>query len=86
MHRIRSLTLGFSTRPGRLGLTLGLALACSTAEPSVTPGPTESEAPERPHVGDRAPAISLAMLAGPRVELPQSNADRAAVVIFGSFS
>jgi hypothetical protein len=37
-------------------------------------------------VGDPAPPLSLDSLAGPRVSLPQSNADRAAVLIFGSYS
>ncbi|MFV8753775.1 hypothetical protein ACNOYE_24795 [Nannocystaceae bacterium ST9] len=75
----RTLTLAFS---------LGLVLACPAKGPSevTTPEPTESDAPQRPHVGDRAPAISLATLSGSRVTLPQSDADRAAILIFGSFS
>ena len=40
----------------------------------------------RPFIGDPAPPLSLDTLAGTRVSLPGSNADRAAVLIFGSFS
>ncbi|HLT36295.1 MAG TPA: hypothetical protein VK034_08415 [Enhygromyxa sp.] len=39
-----------------------------------------------PSVGDSAPPIALATLTGDQVALPMSGADRAAVLIFGSFS
>jgi hypothetical protein len=78
-----------------LTLVLGLVVsACSSAEHATEAAPPEPEvggehssfAELRPHVGDRAPAISLETLAGSRVSLPMSDADRAAVLIFGSFS
>lgn len=81
-----------------LTLLLGLVLpsACSSAEHRSEAAPVEpapdvgdehlSFAELRPHVGERAPVISLATLDGTRVTLPMSDADRAAVLIFGSFS
>jgi hypothetical protein len=80
-------------------LPFAFALACSSGsqppEQATTQAePTSSDSPEkrpsfdqrRPFVGDPAPPLSLETLAGGRVSLPGSNADRAAVLIFGSFS
>lgn len=83
--------------PLTLVLGFGLSLACSSADRSTQSQPTEAQteqAPDehpsfdqlRPHVGDPAPALSLETLAGSRVSLPMAKADRAAVLIFGSFS
>jgi hypothetical protein len=85
-----------------LSVSLGLSLACSSAdrEPTPTegkPAASTSEPPAKPAkqpgfdqraplIGDPAPPISLTTLTGSRVSLPMSNADRAAVLIFGSFS
>jgi hypothetical protein len=76
-----------------LSLCLGLTLACSSTERSTADvaAPTDAHAQpsfaeQRPHVGDPAPTISLTSLAGERVSLPMFAADRAAVLIFGSFS
>jgi hypothetical protein len=75
-----------------LVLGLGLSLACSSGERGTQPAEPEAPSEEpsfdelRPHVGDPAPAISLATLDGSRVSLPMSDADRAAILIFGSFS
>jgi hypothetical protein len=82
------------------GLSLACSSAEREPTPRSTANQTEPETSERPAkppkqpsfdqrapmVGDPAPAISLATLAGSRVTLPMSNADRAAVLIFGSFS
>lgn len=65
-----------------------------TAVSAPAPTPAEAPAPAKrpsfdqraPLVGDPAPPLSLDTLAGERVSLPMSNADRAAVLIFGSFS
>lgn len=76
-------------RARSLGLVLGFALAlgCSTAEPTTQPaGEDPSFDQLRPHVGDPAPQLSLESLGGTRVSLPMSKQDRAAVLIFGSFS
>lgn len=77
-------------------LGLVLSSACSSAEHRTDATPAEPEpavgdehpsfAELRPHVGERAPVISLETLDGARVSLPMSDADRAAVLIFGSFS
>lgn len=82
-------------------LPFALALGCSSADRSppadqaVAQVEPDSSAPEpkrpsfdqrAPIVGDPAPPLSLETLAGERVSLPGSNADRAAVLIFGSFS
>lgn len=67
----------------------------AAAQTEVSPSPVEPEPAKqkrpsfdqrRPFVGDPAPPLSLDTLAGSHVSLPGSNADRAAVLIFGSFS
>jgi hypothetical protein len=75
-----------------LGLALGCALA-SKPENAPEQAATQAEPQKRPsfdqrspRVGDPAPPLSLDTLAGERVTLPMSDADRAAILIFGSFS
>jgi hypothetical protein len=71
-----------------LTLVLACMLACSRTEgPSEKPPDEEpSFAAMQPCVGDPAPPLSLETLSGGRVTLPMSDADRAAILIFGSFS
>jgi hypothetical protein len=59
--------------------------AAAPAEPPAKPKRLPFDQ-RKPFVGDPAPPLSLETLAGSRVSLPGSNADRAAVLIFGSFS
>lgn len=90
----------FFTRVHLLALTLAV-LACSSNErdsdpersaaseevaQASPPGKRPSFDQRAPQVGDPAPPIALATLAGEQVTLPGSAADRAAILIFGSFS
>lgn len=75
---------------GAFSLTLMVSLACSSVDRGPTPNPTAAAAPDAdphwPEVGEPAPPLTLTTLSGSRVSLPESDADRAAVLIFGSFS